>query len=293
MRAGPTRVAPAETSWPLSGWPVRCAPATNSSRPGFGEPFGEAGERPVAEGRAGEHHAERQPVDETGGDRQRRVVEQVREVREPAHPGVGADGVGGYLRDGRMPGRRRGEQRVAAVERGSAGGARAASRALVGGPVRGRPRLPIEDDRGDGRVQVAADLLGVRLQVRPDGGVALGDERAAVEQRGRVQQRGEVDLDDLDARSPRTARRRPRTPHAQPGASPPRCSGVGMATRGRGRCRRVAAARSRATGRRVGPLHDLDEGRGEAQLAGEDGDAVEAYGRPARRPVTGTGPASA
>ncbi len=99
---------------------------------------------------------------------------------------------------------RRGQQRVAAVQR--VGGARREPVQPL--PVReviGRAVLRgVEDDRRDDRVKVAADEPGVLADVVADRRVPLGDERSAVQQARGLQQGRDVDGDDLGADRPQS-----------------------------------------------------------------------------------------
>ncbi len=165
--------------------------------PRIGEPFGQDGQSAVGVGRAGEHHAERQAVHEPGGDGERGVVQEVGEVGEAPHPGVGADRVGRHLGEGGVPGGGRGEQRHAAVESRTCGGAERGEPGGVGGPVGSGLLLAGQHDGGDGGVEVGTDQVVVLLDVPAHGGVPFGHERAAVQQLGGLQQRGDIGLDDL------------------------------------------------------------------------------------------------
>lgn len=93
------------------------------------EQRGDPGEAFVRERRADQHDAEGQSGGrETGRDGDRRQVEEVRGVGEAAQPGVGAERVGGDLRERGVAGCGRQQQGVRVPEFGEARVRRAASR---------------------------------------------------------------------------------------------------------------------------------------------------------------------
>ncbi len=161
------------------------------------EARGDLGEPPIATRRARQHDAEREPGNRPGRHGQGREVEQVREVRVGPESRVDPDRVGLHLGDRRVTGGRRGQQRVAAVER-AGGGGREAVEALPVREVAGRTVLRgVEDDRRDDRVKVAADEPLVLADVAAHRRVPLSDERPAVQQARDLEERRDVDRDDL------------------------------------------------------------------------------------------------
>ena len=180
------------------------------------------------------------PPTRPGGHRERRQVEQVREVRVPAHPAVGADRVGRDLGERRMPGGGRGEQR------------RRSRRAPPG--QRAEPIEPLavpevvdrgggaaaEHDRGDGRVERRS---GCAAMTRPTAALRSATN-APPYSSAAASSSGAMSTSTISTPVAASRATTAANASAQPSASSPRCSAVGTrdargaagaASRGRGR----------------------------------------------------------
>jgi hypothetical protein len=151
-------------------------------------------QRPVGEGRRDERDPEGQPVVAArSGHGDRREVEQVDEVGVCPQPRVGGDRLGGHLGVGGEGGRRGDHQGVEPGERLLGVAVQLGEAVLTGERVDGREARAATDHRADGGIGAHV----VALQEGSDGGVALGQPWAVVEEGRRLEERLEVDLDDL------------------------------------------------------------------------------------------------
>jgi hypothetical protein len=127
----------------------------------------------------------------------RAQIEQIAEVRVRAHPGVGADRVGGHLVDARVHRSSGHHQRVDAVQFGHRDGTQPVDlAAVVHQPVR-RDIARRADDAPHCRIQRGVWL---RVDEFAYGGVPFAHQRAVVQQLGRGKEWCDVDRDGARAR---------------------------------------------------------------------------------------------